>query len=224
MNQVKPKATRSFEEFLSSLRDWSPNRAEDNSRTIFDEIPIEEIRQRCLGNIRDVKWLTERVKTYLECHDFKTVFMLLRTLAVSGGEESQPKILQLMVDVTRKCLEDFHSRFYLKDALVILCGKLYYSPQLYNEEVKKLFEDILKRYDKKGRYGTYEEESRILTRIFLILSKLGDKSFLPQLRECLPDAKNLSHLMSYSHICKDEVLADGLRILLIRHLENLEED
>jgi len=223
MSQAEPKATRSFEEFLNSLRDWSPSRAEANSCTIFDEIPIEEIRQRCLGNIRNVEWLTERVKTYLGCNDFKTVFMLLRTLAGSGGELSQPKILQLMVDVTKKCLEDFHSQYYLKDALVILCGKIYYSPQLYDEEVRKVFQNILTRYDRKGKYGVYEEEARILMRIFLTIGKVGDKTFLSLLRKNIPDTKNLNHLMEYTHTCKDEIAAEGVRMLLIRYFENLED-
>lgn len=209
--------------YLSSLRPWS---GQEELKLEFDEMPVQEIREICLENITDIGWLTARVKAYIGINDYPTVFMLLRTLGrlPTSSDDSQKNFLELMVEVARVCLESFKHRFYLKDALVILCGKLYYNPELYNERVRKLFEDILKKYDGNGRYGMHEEESRILIRIFLVLSKLGDKSFLPQLREYLPSVKYLAHLMAYSNTCKDEVLAEGLRLLLIRHLENLPDN
>lgn len=214
-----------LESYLGGLRPWG---GQEVLKTVFDEMQVEEIRHICLGNITDRAWLTAKARAFFEMNDYPTVFMLLRELAIlSGepncGEDFKKNVLQLIAEVARKCLGDFYYRGYLKDALVILCGKLYHDPKLYNEEIKKLFGDILKEYNGKDRYSACGETSRILTRIFLILSKLGDKSFLPQLRECLPDAKYLVHLMGYSDTCKDEVLMEGLRSLLIRHLENLPE-
>lgn len=210
-----------FQSHLHNLRPWV---GQKKLKAVFDEIPTKEIREICLLNITDNEWLIKRIKAYLKINDYETVFMLLRRLGIeTSSGDSKNSALQLMIEVAEKCLEDFPDSYYLKDALVILCGKLYNSPELYNERARKLFTDILNKYDRKDRYGTYEKEAQILIRVFLLLSKLGDKSFLGQLRECLPDAQNLKHLMSYSNTCRDEVLADGLRLLLMRHFENLND-
>lgn len=197
------KGTGSFTDFVRAIY------SKADAKRIFDEIPVEEVRQKCLGVIgpdyeEDVEWFAEKVKKHLAVHDFKTVFMLLRALASYRSEYNdyeKTKILPLMVDLVESCLGYQYGGYYLKDALVILCGKIYNSPQLYDEKVRKIFQDILERYDRNYTYGMYEEESRVVMRVFLTIAKIGDETFLPLLRKNIPDAKNLKHLMNYSHTC-----------------------
>lgn len=222
-NKIPVRRTFELGDFQSHLRCLRPWGGQEELKRVFDEIPLKEIREICLSNINDNEWLIQRIKTYLEINDYPTVFMLLRTLGIktSGSViDLQNDALQIMIEVAEKCLKENDS-YNLKDVLVILCDKIYNRPEIYNEGVRKLLEEILKKYERLDRYGIYEKEAQILIRIFLLISKLGDKSFLPLLRTYLPDAKNLAHLMKYSNTCRDEVLADGLRMLLIRHLENL---
>jgi hypothetical protein len=164
--------------------------------------------------------MLERVSAYLAAQDFNTAFSLLRSLATfSNNIDYEKKIVNSMVAVTEKCLKK--DVWHLKEPLVILCGKIYHYPQFYNEEIRKLFMDILEKYDHRSKCGTYAEEARILLRIFLTVAKLNDKEFLPLLKKYLPDAPSIIRLAEYSHTCKDEIIAEGSRMFLINHLENL---
>lgn len=221
-NSFKVKQTVSLEELLSSLPQNSYPVAAKIFHRVFDENPVKEVREACINKLCaewdfEVDWLTKRVKAYLEIGDYPTVFMLLRVLAGHEGE-SQKDILGLMVETVKSCLQKYPH--YLKETLVILCGKIHHHPELYDETVKEVFQSILEKYDGKERYIS-DKKYRLLLRVFLSIGRVGDKTFLPLLRRNIPDQEYLAELMRYASVSKDEIIAEGIRLLVIRYLENL---
>ncbi len=192
-------------------------RAED-----FDKITFKEARECFLQGISPdwyPDWLAEHVEAYLEIDDFETVFMLLRTMA-NARHDIEKKAVALMVKTTEKILVNSPCYpSFLKDALVILCGKLNFEGSLYNEDVRAVFEKIIKKFY-PGIYGSSEEEARLISRVLFVIGHVKDKYFLPLL-EAKDDfsPEHLSHLMEYTSVCKDQLAMEGLRLLVIKYLE-----
>lgn len=210
--------TESLAEVTSCLNfNWQARRR-------FDDYPIKEVRELCIKKFRapysdsDVKWFIERIKKFTELKDRDTVFLLLRGVAHYHGE-LEPQILDLMIQTIEKYLGT-HCSTNIKAAVVILCGKLEYHPELYNEKVRNLFCQILDEYDRKGRGNTiHQEESRILKRVFRTIGIVRDRSFLPLLEKCLPNEFSRNLLMNRISIDSDKADAEGLRLFVIQHLK-----
>lgn len=202
-------------------------------RKLFDECPFKEVREACIKALApephsdsEAEWYLERVKRFIEIKDSYTAFLLLRRLACYHGE-LEPQILDVMIKIVELCLVPY-SGFYgqMKNALVILCGRLEHHPELYNEKARKLFCRLLGVYDRENenRGLTDPGKSRILKRVFWTIGRLKDRSFLPLLEKCLLNKKNRDHLMEYTSVCKDEIDVEGLRLLVIQHLKGGKTD
>lgn len=223
MNErLEAKHTVTISEYLAHLSQLSST---NQIVEMFDSVPLQEVRKTCLERLPinsslTVDLLIKRVRAFLAINDYPTVLMLLHELAKSDVDGKN--ILRWITMVAEFFLERYPCYIdYLKETLVILCGKINHHPELYDNQVRAVLKKILEKYDRKEKYGSYERESRILSRVFLTTACAGDKNFLPLLQRNIPDKKNLAHLIKYTSVCRDKIEAEAIRILVIRYLENL---
>lgn len=209
-------------ENVESFRIWPAQ----NFKEVFDSMPIKEIREACLKQMNsdhgaNVEWLFKRVKAYREICDYETVCMLLRTLCQHQYSQSQ-RIVDLMVDSIRFGIignRDCAQR-NIKDMLVILCGKLQYAEDLYNENTKKLFQEIIEKFYISSVYGSEEESIRLINRVLYIIMAVKDKHFTPILEKMDISKKELEHLMKYASVSKERIGFEGLKLIVLRHLKS----
>jgi len=203
-----------------TLADW---RAFHIKNGDFDDFHFKEIREDFLKRINPdsrFDWLSERVEAYLEINDFETVLMLLRQF--SRLSYYQKEAVALMVKSANKILEYSERTGYssrLKEVIVILCGKINFYKEVYDDSVASIFEKILNKYY-PSCYGSDEDKSRLISRILLPIAHVKDRYFLPILKEKEPSKKELDHLMQYTSVSKDRIELEALRLLVIKHLEN----
>lgn len=195
-------------------------------RKVFDTIPLKDVRERCVEYlIPTVKetfdWLVERIEGFIAANDHETATMLLRKAVMYEGEGKQ-KVVDLMVDCAHsirnrnKSLGQLRDQSKaLKEVLVILCGKLHREPELYSQRVNSLFCRLL------AYLSHTEENARIRQRILRVIGRVGDASFLEQLKRETTHANTIA-LMGYLYD-SDTINFEALRLLVIAHLENILE-
>ncbi|MFH1990274.1 MAG: hypothetical protein ABIJ19_00230 [Patescibacteria group bacterium] len=208
-------------ENVESFRVWAPQ----NCKEVFDNMPIKEIREVCLKQMNsdledNVGWLVARVKTYVLIGDYETVCMLLRTLCQHQYSESQ-RIVDLMVDAIRFGMINNYdcARRNIKDMLVILCGKLQYANDLYNENTRKLFQEIIEKFYERSVYGSDDKQSQLISRVLFVIAAVKDKTFISILEKIRINKINLAHLMEYVSISKERISLEGLTMIVLRYLK-----
>lgn len=233
------KRTAKAKDYLSIFSAFEPAIEKETLKKAFDEIPIMELREVCVdalsGDDLEIGWLIERAEAYFGTKykirddevcipDYETVFILLKALAFHRGE-SQPIILQLMVDVVRSCMGESLYEPDFEKAIKILYNKIDNQPELYNEEVKRLLVDILEEYDNVTEPYPMDEykspHTRLLLKyIFLIAGCVKDISFIPLLKKNIFRKDDFGCLMKDNAIRKDYLPLESLRMTIIYHLEN----
>lgn len=194
-----------------------------DSKKAFDSMPIKEIREACLQQINpdcedNVDWLIKRVEAYLKMNDYETVCMLLRVLCRHQWSQKQ-RIVDVLVDSIRFGMNSSYASNNIKDMLVILCGKLQYEEKLYNENTRKLFQEIIEKFYDSSVYGSNENNYRLVFRVLCIIMAVKDDSFIPILEKIDINKKELLHLAKYVSICKERIGLEGLRMIVLRHLK-----
>lgn len=200
---------------------WYSGQQRD-ARLVFDRYPIKEIREACLkkiyaGNNEEVTWLTERAKAFLRIKDYPTVFMLLRKLACHNGE-FQGIIVGLMAETAKGCLIDY--AFHLKEALVILCGKINHHPGLYDKNTREVFRGVLEKYDDRlSRTYCSHKDLLLVVRVLQSIGRVKDKTLLPLIKQNSLQSGDLDNLFRYISIKKEANALEGARSLVINYLE-----
>ncbi|MDO8443862.1 MAG: hypothetical protein Q7S78_02690 [Candidatus Azambacteria bacterium] len=192
-------------------------------REAFDNMPIREVREACLSEINpdwedNVNWLIKRVEAYLKIDDYETVCMLFRELCRHQGSQKQ-RILDLMVDSIRSGMGSSYAYNNIKDMLVILCGKLLHEKNLYNENARKLFREIIEKFHEQCVFGSDDRKAQLISRILFVIAAVKDRTFIPILKKINIDKENLAHLMEYVSISKERINLEGLRMIVLRYLK-----
>ena len=196
-------------------------------REVFDNIPIKEIRETCLREINpdfenNVDWLVERVKAYCKIGDYETVCMLSRVLSRHQYLQKQ-RILDVMIDSIKFGMNQQnsdHAQYNIKDMLVILCGKLLHEENLYNENTRKLFQEIIEKFYERCVYGSDDRKAQLVSRVLFVIAAVKDKTFVPILEKMRISKINLAHLMEYVSVTKERIIFEGLRMIVLRHLKD----
>jgi len=214
--------TQELNEIVGRFRkdEWYDGQQEE-ARQVFDRCCIREIREACLTKIHadceeEAMWLISRVRAFLQINDYLTVFMLLRRLA-QFDKVVQKEVVELMAEVVKKCLTE--NSFHLKDALVILCGKINRRPEFYNEKVREIFQGILEKYDGKDK-RCWERDLLLVIRVFKSVARVKDVTLLDLIKRNSPRPGDSDSLFRYISIKEQEIILEGIRSLVIAHLES----
>ena len=230
---TKPKAQWTAKDLDELLLYYGKQQASPYSdkgyRELFDLVPLEEVRKLCLKNLNmnydeTSRWVLDRAENYLAINDYKTVTMLLRE-ALHSRTSGVQRTLRILISAIHKILEgQYLCPDETKELFVILCGKLSREPEHYNKDIREFFMETLKRYDSASKYGRNEYSSRILQRVLRAIGEVQDTSFLAPLKEKEVSKEDLAHLMEYANISRETLTLEGLRLLVIRQLENISGD
>lgn len=194
-------------------------------KEVFDSVPIKEIREKCLQRIDpewedNVNWFIKKIKAYSRIDDYETVCMLLRTFCRHQGSQKQI-ILDLMVDSIRSGMKDSlgcaHNN--IKDILVILCGKLQHEGNLYNENTRKLFQEIIEMFYNRSVHCADDRYYRLVSRVLFVVMTVKDDSFISILERKNINKNELAHLARYASVCKERIGLEGLKMIVLRHLK-----
>lgn len=170
--------TCSVEAFVPAI----PHYVQDKARLwkIFDTTPVEEIRKRCIEELKypfkeQIPLFTERIRAYLAINDYPTVFMLLRGLIPANDEWTRGSISEVVFDVFEEALtkgKGFAEP--QKEIAVIFCGFLAHDPESYSKRARDLVQKVL-----EIRHDGSEFIARIQVRLLNLVGKLKDVSLLP---------------------------------------------
>jgi len=174
----------------------------------FDMCPDPKIRQEWLfRRSEDVDEMLERVETFLEINDFRTVGMILGRLGTYHAGRTR-QIVGAMVRSVRNAMKN--GEYAVDIVLKILCRKIDLDASAYGEDVRELYSDFLGKYYSFGN----RSEERVFRWISMILLNIGhveDRSFVSFLEETSFDDPYIQGSFKYTSVCSEFLKMEGLR-------------
>ncbi|MBU2633299.1 hypothetical protein KJ751_02220, partial [Patescibacteria group bacterium] len=190
----------------------------------FDMIPIVEHRKNwAFQNQGRVDELLERIDSFLKIGDFVTACLLLDRLGTQRGDR-QPEITEVMIGAVRQAVKS-GNQSAIEGALEILCRIINFDKKPYGENVRVFFKEFFEKYHTFFQLRFLGERGpKWMSMILLNIGHAGDKSFIPILENLSLDNKEVAYFFEYTSVCQEMIKMEGLKMLVLQHLKNLEEN
>jgi len=194
-----------------------------NSWEEFDMIPIVELRKGWAFRKQErVDELLERIDSFLKIGDFVTVCLLLDRLGTHHGDR-QPEIIEVMIDSARQAVKS-GNQSAIKGTLEILCREINFDKEPYGENVRVFFKEFFEKYHTSFQLHFLGEKGpKWMSMVLFNIGHAGDKSFVSILENLSLDDKRVAYFFGYTSVCQEMIKMEGLRLLVLQHLKNLEK-